>query len=188
MTITETPTAQSVSVRSAPAPVAAAGASKVAVVLALLLAAVGVVAVRDAAVGLGWAAGQMWLPAVASGVNGLTPQPWFVPAAAVSIVVGLILVTVAVSPRRRTAVPVRAQTPVYVSVDAVAKLAAARARDVAGVVDARATASRRKVMVRCRVTGDEAAVKRSVADAVTESLSALTRPPRTVVRTRVEES
>jgi len=188
MTTTETRAVQDVPVRSAPAPVAAAGASKVAVALAVLMAAVGVVAVRDAVIGLGWTAGVTWLPGAASAVDGLTPQPWFVAAGAVLVLVGLVLVAVAVSPRRRTAVAVRAQTPVYLSVDAAAKLATARARDVAGVVDAGAVASRRRIIVRCKVTGDEAAVARTVTEAVTEAMGALARPPRTVVRTRVEES
>jgi len=188
MTTTETVVTHEFSVRSGSAPVAAAGASKVAVGLAVLVAAVGVVAVRDAVIGLGWAAGVTWLPGVASAVDGLTPQPWFVAAGAVLILVGLVLVAVAVSPRRRTAVAVRAQTPVYLSVGAVAALAAARARDVPGVVDAGAAASRRRIIVRCKVTGDEDAVTRTVTGAVTESLGALTRPPRTVVRTRVEEA
>ncbi len=189
MTTVETPVPQHVSPRPGPVPVAVAGAGKVAVVLALALAACGVVAVRDAVIGLGWASGSTWLPAVADTIDGITPGGWLIPAGVALAVVGLALMVIALSPRRRTAVAVRAETAVYLSVDGIAKLAAARARDVAGVVDARATASRRRVVLRCRVTRDDSgALRRSIADAVTQSLGTLERPPRVVVRTRTEET
>jgi hypothetical protein len=96
---------------------------------------------------------------------------------------------IALSPRRRTAVAVRAETPIYLSVDGIAQLGAARARDVAGVVDARATASKRRVVLRCRVTRDDGGALRStITDAVTQTLGALEHPPRVVVRTRTEET
>ena len=189
MTTLETPAPHHVSLRPGPTPVAAAGASKIAVVLALVLAAVGVVAVRDAVIGLGWASGSTWLPAVADTIDGVSPGGWLIPAGVALAVVGLALMVVALSPRRRTAVAVRAETPVYLTVDGIAKLATARARDVAGLVDARATASRRRVVLRCRVTRDDSgALRRTVADAVTQTLGALERPPRVVVRTRTEET
>ncbi|MBI5339921.1 MAG: hypothetical protein HZB45_19765 [Mycolicibacterium rufum] len=189
MTTLETPPSQNVSLRSGPVPVAAAGASKVAVVLALVLAAAGGVAVRDAVVGLGWASGSTWLPAVADTVDGITPGGWLIPAGVVLALLGLLLMVIALSPRRRTAVAVRAETPIYLSVDGIAKLAAARARDVAGVVDARATASKRRVVLRCRVTRDDGGALRStITDAVTQTLGALEHPPRVVVRTRTEET
>lgn len=182
---TEAP--ERLSVRSAPVPVAAAGASKVAVVLAILLAALGVVAVRDAAVGLGWASGSTWLPAAAA-VDGVEPAGWMAVAGVAVLLVGLVLTATALAPRRRTAVAVAAQTPMYLTVDGVAALASAAARDVAGVVDARASASRRRVVVRCRVTRDDAdAMRRSITDAVTRRLAVLQSPPRIVVRTRTEE-
>lgn len=189
MTTLETSASQHVSLRPGPAPVAAAGASKVAVVLALVLAAGGVIAVRDAVIGLGWASGSTWLPAVADTVDGVTPGSWLIAAGVALALVGLALMVIALSPRRRTAVAVRAETPVYLSVDGIAKVAAARARDVAGVVDARATASRRRVVLRCRVTRDDSgALRRAITDAVTQTLGALERPPRVVVRTRTEET
>lgn len=189
MTTLEAPAAQDVSFRRGPAPVAVAGAGKVAVVLALILAAAGGVAVRDAVIGLGWAAGSTWLPAVADTVDGATPGGWLVPAGVALALAGLALMVIALSPRRRTAVAVRAETPVYLSVAGIAALAAARARDVAGVVDARATASTRRVVLRCRVTGDDSgALRRTLTDAVTQTLSALESPPRVVVRTRTEET
>lgn len=191
-TVEETmnPTAsQRTSVPAAPVPVAAAGASKVAVVLAVLLAALGVLAVRDAVVGLGWTSGSLWLPAAADAVDGFEPADWLVAAGAATVLVGLTLTVIALAPRRRTAVAVTAETPVYLTVDGVAALAGAAAREVAGVVDARATASRRRVVVRCRVTRDDSgAVRRAVTDAVTQNLSMLETPPRVVVRTRTEET
>ncbi|TRW86350.1 hypothetical protein FK535_07795 [Mycolicibacterium sp. 018/SC-01/001] len=185
---TETVASQPVSVRPAPVPVAAAAASKVAVVLAILLAALGVVAVRDAIVGLGWASGSTWLPAVADAVDGFEAADWLTVAGVAAVLVGLALIVLALKPRRRTAVAVTAQTPMYLTVDGVAALAGAAARDVPGVVDARATSSRRRVVIRCRVTRDDRdAVRGIITDAVTRRLSPLQSPPRVVVRTRTEE-
>lgn len=179
---------QSVSVRPAPVPVAAAAASKVAVVLAILLAAVGVVAVRDAVVGLGWASGTTWLPVAADAVDGFAPVAWLTAAGVAVVLIGLALVVLALKPRRRTAVAVTAQTPMYLTVDGIAALAGAAARDVAGVVDARATSTRRRVVVRCRVTRDDSSAMRATIDeAVTRHLSVLQNPPRVTVRTRTEE-
>ena len=186
--IVETPAPQQVPLRAAPVPVAAAAASKVAVVLSILLAALGVVAVRDAVVGLGWASGSQWLPVAADAVDGFAPADWVTVAGVAVVLIGLLLVVLALKPRRRTAVAVTAQTPMYLTVDGIAALAGAAARDVAGVVDARATSSRRRVVVRCRVTGDDSgALRAGITDAVTRSLSALQSPPRVVVRTRTKE-
>ncbi|MEH3143121.1 MAG: DUF6286 domain-containing protein [Mycobacterium kyogaense] len=176
------------SVRAAPVPLAAAGASKVAVVLAILLAALGVVAVRDAVVGLGWASGSTWLPVAADAIDGFTPAGWLTIAGVVAVLIGLLLIVLALKPRRRTAVAVTARTPMYLTVDGIAALAGAAARDIPGVVDARATSSRRRVVVRCRVTRDDGgAMRGSITDAVTRSVGALQSPPRVVVRTRTEE-
>ncbi|KRE27885.1 hypothetical protein ASG82_16175 [Mycobacterium sp. Soil538] len=158
-------------------------------VLALMLAAAGGVAVRDAVIGLGWATGTTWLPAIADTVDGITPGGWLVPAGVALALAGLALMVIALSPRRRTAVAVRAETPVYLSVDGIATLASARARAVAGVVDARATASTRRVVLRCRVTRDDSgALRQTITDAVTQTLGTIERPPRVVVRTRTEET
>ncbi len=184
----EAAAAQPVSVRPAPAPVAAAAASKVAVLLAILLAALGVVAVRDAVVGLGWASGATWLPAAADAIDGFEPVDWLTIAGVAVVLIGLLLIVLALKPRRRTAVAVSAQTPMYVTVDGIAALAGTAARDIAGVVDARATSSRRRVVVRCRVTRDDSgAMRTTISDAVTRSLSSLQNPPRVVIRTRTEE-
>lgn len=186
--IVKTAAPQQMSVRAAPVPVAAAAASKVAVVLAIVLAALGVVAVRDAVVGLGWASGSTWLPVAADAVDGFAPVDWLTIAGVAVVLIGLLLVVLALKPRRRTAVAVSAQTPMYLTVDGIAALAGAAARDIAGVVDARASSSRRRVIVRCRVTRDDSgAMRATIAEAVTRNLSTLQNPPRVVVRTRTEE-
>ncbi|MBX7454592.1 hypothetical protein GR927_41990 [Mycolicibacterium sp. 3033] len=179
---------QQLPVPAAPVPVAAAGASKVAVVLAILLAALGVIGVRDAAIGLGWVSGSTWLPAAVTAADGVEPADWMAVAGVAVMLVGLVLIAIALSPRRRTAVAVSAQTPMYLTVDGIAALAGAAARDVAGVVDARATSSRRRVVVRCRVTSaDTDAMRHTITDTVTRTLAVLQSPPRVVVRTRTEE-
>jgi hypothetical protein len=174
--------------RPAPAPVAAAGASRAAVVLAIGVTAIGGVAVRDALVALGWVGGAQWLPPVIDAVDGLAPRPWMVAAGAALTVVGLLLMVVALLPRRRTAVALTADSAVYLHAKDVAKLASAAAGTVPGVLEARTTSSRRKAVVRCRVTGATREVRDAVTEAVSRELAALQNPPRTVVHVRTEST
>ena len=98
-------------------------------------------------------------------------------------VVGIILVGVALKPRRRRAVRAKAQTAVYVDVTDVARIASASAEAVPGVISARSTASRRTLTVRCEVSGTaEAELKNAVNRAVTTELAALEHSPRIRVR------
>lgn len=170
--------------RPAPAPVAAAAASRAAVLLALVLAALGGVGVRDALVGAGWLGGMQWTPLVIDALDGLTPAAWM---SAVGVIVGLlgvVLMVLACLPRRRTALPLSAATSVYLHRSDIPKLANAAARDVPGVLEARTATSRRKAVVRCRVTGQSQELRQAVADAVSQELAQLQTPPRVVVRTR----
>jgi hypothetical protein len=170
----------------APAPVAAAAASRAAVLLALLLAAVGGIGIREALVGVGWISGALWTPRVVDTLNGLTPAGWMSAAGVIVGLLGLALMVLAVLPRRRTGIPLSADTAVFLDRAALPKLVGAAARDVPGVLDARTTASRRKVVVRCRVTGQTPELRQEVADAVSQELEALQTPPRIVVRIRTE--
>lgn len=176
-------------VRTAPAPLAASAASKLAVVVALLLAAAGVVLVRDTVIALGWASGTALTPPVANALGRVTPQPWWLVAGAAAAVVGIALMIAAVAPRRRTAVPLAAGDGLYLHRADVATLADTSASAVPGVLNARVTVKRSRVLVDCRVTGDDHAVVRTaVTDAVTTALSALAEPPRVAVRTRGGDS
>ena len=174
--------------RPAPAPVAAAAASRAAVVLALLLAAAGGVGIRDALVGAGWIGGAQWTPPVIDALDGLTPNAWLSAVGVIAGLLGIALLVLAVLPRRRTAVPLSVATVVYLHHADIRKLANAAALDVPGVLDARTAVSRRKAVVRCRVTGQEGEVRDAVTDAVSRELSDLQEPPRVVVRIRTEST
>lgn len=171
--------------RPAPAPRASAGASRIAVGCAIAIVAVGGVALRDAALALGWIRGGPWLPPALRAIAELRPAWWLTPAGAALAVVGVALCVVACAPRRRTARPLTAATAVYVRRADVVTVAAAAARDVPGVLNCRATASRRAVTVRCRITGGQ--LGDDVRAAVSEQLGRLDPAPRVVVRLRTEQ-
>ncbi|HKV18115.1 MAG TPA: DUF6286 domain-containing protein, partial [Mycobacterium sp.] len=163
--------------RQAPATVAAAAASRASVLLAVGVIALGAIGIRDALIAVEWIGGPQWLPPVIDAVDGLAPAAWMVAAGAVLGVLGVALMLIAVLPRRRTALPLTAQTAVYLRRADVAKAASAAAREVPGVLDARTTSSRRKAVVRCRVTGATQEIREAVVDAVTDELAILQTPP-----------
>ena len=153
--------------------------------VALLLLAAGAVGIRDGAVGAGWIDGTPWTETAAQWVDGLAFAGWMIPIAIVSIVLGLFLLVAALKPRRRTALEVAAQTSVYIEPSGVARIAADAARSVDGVLDARASATRRSVTVRADITGDERSeLEKAIADQVGIALEPLTAAPKTKVRTR----
>jgi hypothetical protein len=170
----------------APAPVAAAVASRAAVLLALLVVAAGGVGIREALVDLGWIGGSHWLRPAVDVLNGLTAATWMVGAGTILGALGIAMMVLAVLPRRDTALPLSAQSAVYLERADVAKLADAAARGVPGVLDARSKVSRRKAVVRCRVTSPTQELPRSVTAAVSRELDMLQTPPRVVVRIRTE--
>jgi hypothetical protein len=174
--------------RPAPAPVAAAAASWTAVLLALLVVATGGIAIREALVDLGWISGAQWLRPAVDVLDGLTVATWMVAAGSILGVLGVALMVLAVLPRRRTALPLTAESAVYLERADVSKLADAAARGVPGVLGARSKVSRRRVVVRCRVTSPTEELPRSVADAVSRELNMLQTPPRVVVRVRTEKN
>jgi hypothetical protein len=184
---TNSPQVQGVSPRNAAAPRAAAGASAVSVVVAILLIAAGAVALRDAAVAAGWLTGQSWIAAAVDAVDGLSPEQWLLPVGIAVLFAGMTLIGVAVKPRKRTSVPVLADTAVFTGFADIARIATATARDVPGVLDATSTATRRKVVVRCRVTGvDRASIHDQVTESVAAGLQLLGTTPRIVIRLKEE--
>lgn len=155
-------------------------------VLAVLLLAAGAVLVRDALVAAGALSGRSWLGAAAEGVRGSAPATWLVPAGAVVVLVGLWLVVTALRPRTRTAVPLTSQSGAFLHTRDVARLAAGAARDVDGVLDASASASRRKVVVTVSGTAADG-LREDVTAAVTHRLAALESAPRISVGVRTSE-
>ncbi len=88
------------------APRRVAGASLATVPLLLGVLALGVLAVRDTAVSFGWVAGSRWLDAVPRIADDVRWSWWAWPATVGAIVLGLVLVAAAITPRRRSHTPV----------------------------------------------------------------------------------
>lgn len=170
-------------VREGAQPLAPAGASYVAAASAMVLIGLGGLGVREALVAAGWIGGASWIVDTVRAADGSAPMPWTPFAGIAAGIVGIVLVAVALKPRRRRAVRARAQTAVFVDVTDIARIASASAEGVPGVVSARTTASRRTLTVCCEVSGAaEAELKSAVSRAVTTELAALEHAPRIRVR------
>ena len=156
MAPTTDPTADSAHSPARPAagdaPTALPAAAPAAVFLALVLLGLGVVALRDTAVTLQWLPGTPWLDTVIHGVDGLRFAWWMIPAGLAALLLGLILVTCALRPRRKTAVAVTAASSVWISPWDLAGVATHAANSVPGVFDARTAATRRTLAVSASVT------------------------------------
>ncbi len=169
-------------------PVAAPTAGYVGAVIALMLLFAGAVALRDAAVIVGWLRGSPWTTTVISGLDGLTHRGWMTAVGVVAILIGLWTVAAALRPRRRTAFVVPARTSVWIAKPDLARLAGAAAETVPGVLAARAAASLRTVKVTADVTAGDPAVKAAIATAVADAIGGFITAPRIKVRTRSGEN
>lgn len=170
-------------VRPGAQPLAPAGATYLGAALAVLVVAAGAVGIREALVEAGVVAGDGWVAAAVSAVDGAAPASWMPAAGIVVAVVGLTLMLVALKPRRRRTVRARAATAVYVDLTDVARIARAAAEAVPGVLSAPTTASRRTLTIRCEVSGaSDADLENAVIRSATDELAALERAPRIRVR------
>lgn len=89
------------------APRKVGGASIASVPLLLAVIALGVIAVRDALVSLGWVAGSRWIDTVPRIADDVRWSSWWAwPATVGAIVLGLVLLIAALKPRRRSHIPV----------------------------------------------------------------------------------
>lgn len=157
----------------------------VGILLALCTLGLGVVAVHDGLVALGTLSGPAWLQAAVEAVRGTTPETWMVPVGVALALLGLWLaLRVALGRRTRHEMRLRSRTAVSVEPRDVARLASTTAREVDGVLGAKSSAERRKVVVRVTTTGDPG-VSEAVERAVTERLALIERAPS--VRVRAEE-
>ncbi len=171
-------------------PVAAPAAGYVGTLIALLLLGLGVVGLRDGAVAAGWLDGREWTKNAVGWIDGLTFAVWMIPVGVLAIVVGLWWLYAAVRPRRRTALAVDARSSVWIAPADVARLATAAAESVAGVLDARSSATLHKITVTARTTADggDAPVESAIADAVRTATAILASPVKIRVRTRTGDA
>nr|WP_314143653.1 DUF6286 domain-containing protein [uncultured Rhodococcus sp.] len=165
-------------------PVANPTAAVPAILFALVLIGAGVVLGREALLNLGAIDGPEWVAPAAANLDGLTAQPWMLPGGIAAVVVGLILVFVAIRPRRRTHRALSEQD-VWLRKGDVAAVARAAALDSVGVDSATAKAGNKKVTVAVStVSGtDTSELKSSVVTSVDDALRPLASTPK--VRTRV---
>lgn len=167
-----------------PAPTGAPPATAWAVVLAVLTAAVGVLLLRDAAVLAGLLDGSAVTTTVVEKLQSVRPQAWYLPAGVVVALLGLWLVVAALRPRPRRDLAVGDSSLVWLTPSATASIARASASVVDGVVEARATATRRTVRVVARTTSADPEVASRITAAVQDSLRGLAPVPSVRVATR----
>lgn len=183
--MTEALSAPTVVPADAPLPRAPAPAAYLGAALSLSVAALGVIGIRDGIVAAGWVGGSMWTANAVNWIDGLSFAPWMIPAGVIALLLGVVLVIMALAPRRTTAVPVAGQTSVVISHRDIARIAQSAARTVPGVIDANADSTRRTVTVRARTLGQgDSTITSVVSQAVSASLAALATQPKIVVRIR----
>ena len=83
-------------------PRAPAAASYTGALLSVLLVAAGVVGIRDGLVAASALNGSLWTTDAVNWLDGLRFAYWMPPAGVLAVILGLVLVLVAVTPRRRT--------------------------------------------------------------------------------------
>ncbi len=168
----------------AKAPLAAPAASAMSVVLAIALIAAGIVAGRDAFIGIGVVTGSPWIGGGLKLLDGLTAQAWMLPAGIAVALLGLLLVVAAIKPRRRTHRPTTVPNA-WITPRDIRRIAAGAALSVTGVADATATGSARSLSITITaVSGyDTGQLVDAVRSAVTTALTPLASPPR--LKTRV---
>lgn len=164
-------------------PTAAPAAAPVAVLAALGLVGVAVVAGREFLLARELVAGPDWVASASTWLARLRWQDWMDAPVVAALVLGVVLLVVAVTPRARVGLRVRSEASLWMRPVDVARMCTARVLSITGAVDARTTVTRRKVVVRVTVEpGQSEAELREFDQRVRASLSAelglLAAPPR----------
>lgn len=180
---TDTAAATGPGVRPAAEPRRAAGAGYAGVLLALAVAGAGALALREAAVGFGRLGGSPWLPAAVDWLAEPKPVRFVAAAGVLAALAGVTCLVAAVRPRRRRCLKIAAGTAVFIDYADLARIVSSAALSVPGVLDARSSARRRSVSVRCAVAGSGDQIRERVIDTVSAELAALAGQPRIKVRT-----
>lgn len=160
-------------------------ASVVAPVIAVLFIAAAVVTVRDLAVSQSWTTGSTWTGSVVDSVDGLTATWWVVAAGIVLALIGLLLVVLAVKPRRRSHHATALSGDVWVTSSALSAVAVSAAEETPGVADATARIKRGRVAV--TVQSHETDIQSEVEENVSRRLEGFTDRSVVVKLERVSE-
>ncbi|ANY24086.1 DUF6286 domain-containing protein [Gordonia terrae] len=164
-------------------PAALPGAAIAGAALGLAFIALGAVAVRDIAVNANWLDGRAWSVTAAEWIADLQWQNWMWPAAVGAILLGLILVWIAIKPRRRTHLELAGGDGMWTRPGDVARRCSAAVSDLPGVLDADTVVTRRKMT--CTVGVRTQVADRALIETTADSVAAdLQSPPRVVVRLR----
>jgi hypothetical protein len=178
-------TRQEAPLTASKAPVANGALPLLGVLWALTIIGLGGIAVRDVLVHIGLISGRRYVDETLTNLDNRTSADWMVVAGVVAALVGLWLVTVAVRPRRRKELSVKAQTGVFLTTASVRRIAQAASSDVDGVDTSSVAASRSKVKIEVTtLAADPAETRSRVEDAVQRALAALIKPPTVIVNAR----
>ncbi|WP_439029290.1 DUF6286 domain-containing protein [Gordonia terrae] len=164
-------------------PAALPGAAIAGAALGLAFIALGAVAVRDIAVSAAWLDGRAFSLTAAEWIADLQWQNWMWPAAIGAIILGLVLLWIAVKPRRRTHLALSGDDGMWTRPGDVARRCSAAVSDLPGVLDADTVVTRRKLTctVGVRTQIADRALIESTATAVAAGLQS---SPKVVVRVR----
>ena len=168
---------------AAKAPVSTGLVPLLGTLIAILVVAAGVVCVHDGLVHSGILNGPLWIDHAVTYLDGRHPRDWFYPVGVLLVLIGLLLVFLALRPRPRNEIPLKAQTGVFITKRSVQRLAQAAASNVDGIDTASTSASTSRVNVDVvSLSGETAEVQQRVESSVSRALSALEKPPAVKVR------
>lgn len=152
-----------------PGPRALPAAAWLGPLVALVLIALGVVLVQEALARWGVVA-TSWLGSALTSIDGMRAGTWAVPAGVVLVLLGLLVLLVALKPRRRTHVHVDGEADLWMTPAALSALARDAAEGVPGVARVSVAASRSAVKVRAAAEHPEH-VTEPVQEAVASRLA-----------------
>jgi hypothetical protein len=170
---------------AAPPRLAAGTTGALAVVLAVLTALAGAALIREARVAAGVIGGTSGIARLTSFVDGQGPSPTALLMGTLMLLLGLVLLWLALSPRRRVGLALRAATGAYLDPRSLDSLVRARALSVPGVVAASSNGNARRL--RLAVSSTTGNVGEAVREAVLSDFDALARPPSLRVQVRPAE-
>lgn len=173
-----------------PRPTGALPATLPALAVGIVVLGVGVAAIRDAVVTLGWAAGEPWSPQVLEALStGVKPSTPLIVGGAVLALLGLWFLWRAFGRRPRRDLGLGGDSHAWIAPSHVTRIVTLVASDVDGVVSARCRPKRRSMKVRVVATPAVASTVRSeVRDRVRDAVSGLEPTPRVTVRVSTLES
>lgn len=170
---------------AARSPVAGPAAGAVGVVAAVVLIVLGAVGVAEMLRSVGLLRGEVIRPDWFGWTAVLEPTSWLRPAGVAAVVIGLVLLVIAVKPRRRTHLAVQGpDTIVWIGAADAARLAAESATGLDSVTAASVVARRRRLDATVTTFGDPARVRDEVRTSIAERLRTVSPQPRVRIELR----